>query len=243
MIDVNNKHTKIDNIIINQFMGLGDILFSIAIAKRLYDIGYNIIWPVNNSFLTIQKNFEWINFVDKQATNIDYENTSISIFDNNLVLPLRWSNNVFNNGNSTTCMIDKYRILGLSPDLWTTLSWKRDTKKEDELFYEVLGLTDDTKYNVINENFRMFKKVSISCENEYRNIKFEIIDGYNILDWYKVIENATTIHTVGTSIVFMIEVIPTPKLEKYVLYPRIPDEYDCKYYNYLLKKPTHEKTI
>lgn len=240
MINLENKKKDIDNIIINQFMGLGDILFSIPIAKKLNDIGYNIIWPVDVSFLNIQKNFDYIKFINKDEYNMNYELDSISTINNNLVIPLRYANNLLNNGNPITCMSDKYKMVNISLDEWSKLSWKRDLIKEDQLYYDVLGLSDNEEYNLINESFSMTKKINIDCNNGLKNIKFDIIDGFNVLDWYKVISNSKNIHTVGTSIIFIIEVIPTNKLCDYFLYARRPDETDCNYYNYLLKKPTKE---
>lgn len=240
MINLENKKKDINNIIINQFMGLGDILFSIPIAKKLNDIGYNIIWPVNFPFLDIQKNFDYIKFINKDEYNIDYDSDSISIIDDSMIIPLRYANNLLNNGDPITCMSDKYKMVNFSLDEWKNLSWKRDLNKENELYYNILGLSDDDNYNLINVSFSMNKKINIDCKNGLKNIKFDIIEGFNILDWYKVISNAKNIHTVGTSIVFIIEVIPTNKLCDYFLYARKPDELDCKYYNYLLKKPTKE---
>jgi hypothetical protein len=238
-----NIYTKIDgvdNIIINQFMGMGDILFCIPLSKYFKDLGYNIIWPINNEFLGIKKNFEFIEFVDKSEFNMDYNSNSIIIDGRSLILPLRFANNIINNGEPKTCMIDKYKFLNLPSEMWTTLEWKRDIKKENELYYDILKIKDDEEYNLINETFNMDKKIHIDCDNGLRNIKFDIIDGFGILDWYKVIENAINIHTVGTSIVFIIEVIPTKKLCDYFLYARRPFEPNCDYYNYLLKKPTKE---
>ena len=61
------------------------------------------------------------------------------------------------------------------------------------------------------------------------------IDGFTMLDWRKVIENAKTIHTVGTSINIIIEVMDTMATE-YHLYARKPIEHDCNHYNYLFNK-------
>ena len=165
MINLEKKIKDIDNIIINQFMGLGDILFSIPIAKKLNDIGYNVIWPVDESFLDIQKNFEYIKFINKDEYNMDYDLDSISTINNSLVIPLRYANNLLNNGNPITCMSDKYKMVNISLDEWTKLSWKRDLDKENKLYYDVLGLSDNEEYNLINESFSMTKKINIDCNN------------------------------------------------------------------------------
>jgi hypothetical protein len=235
---LDNYNTK--KIIVNQFIGLGDILFCIPIFKNLNKLGYDIIWPVNENFLNIQKNFNFIKFISKEKLNIDYDNDKIFFYEDNLVLPLRFCNNILNNGNQLTCMSDKYKYFDFNIDMWKTLTWDRDYEKENILYYDILGLKDNENFNLINKEFNMDKKINIDVKNNFKNIDFKIIDGFNILDWYKVIENSTNIHTVGTAIIFLIEVIPTLKLKDYVLYPRIPFEYNCNYYNYLLKKVTKE---
>jgi len=240
MIDILNKNNDIDNIIINQFMGLGDILFSIPIAKSLHDVGYNIIWPVDKAFLNIQKNFEWIKFIDKDTYHIEYDNDCALVNDRDFILPLRYANNLISNGLTINCMSDKYKLVNLPLDKWRTLEWKRDIEKENKLYYDILKLSDNDEYNLINESFSMFRKININSNNTFKNIKFDIIEDFSILDWYKVIENAKNIYTVGTSVVFIIEVIPTNKLVDYFLYARRPDELNCDNYNYLLKKPTKE---
>ena len=235
---INNYKSK--NIVINQFMGLGDILFSIPIAEYFFNLGYNITWPINNEFLNIKKNFNYINFIDKNSLNINYESIDIVENENFLIIPLRFSNNLLNNGDPSTCMSDKYKYIDLDINMWKNLKWERDKPTENKLYYDILGLKDDEEYNLVNETYNMDKKISIDINNGLKTIQFKIIENFNILDWYKVIENATNIYTVGTSLIFLIEVIPTKKLNQYILYPRKPIENDCSYYNYLLDKVTKE---
>ena len=55
------------------------------------------------------------------------------------------------------------------------------------------------------------------------------------MDWGRVIENASAMHTVGTSINYIIELLPT-KARQIHLYPRIPQEKNFDNYDYLLSK-------
>lgn len=221
-------------------MGIGDILFIIPIIKELNDEGYNITWPINPDFLNIQKNFKYINFVDKNTFNIDYDITEIIDVDEFTILPVRFSNNLLGNGNPITCLPDKYKFFDVDLNKWRNLKWDRDYSMENKLYYDVLGLSDDEEYNLINDTYSMNQKITINYDNNIKNINCNLIDGFNLLDWYKVIENATNIYTVGTSIIFLIEVIPTNKLKNYFLYPRKPIESNCDNYNYLLNKVTKE---
>jgi hypothetical protein len=221
------------NIVINQFMGLGDILFIIPICDYYYNLGHNIIFPINEEFLNIQKNFKHIQFVNKNNYHIDYESNEIIENEEYTILPIRFSNNILNNGDSKTCMSDKYKFLNLPLNIWKTLKWERDLQKEDELYYNILKIKDGEKYNLINTSFSMNKSIKLDLNNGLRNINMTIIKDFNLLDWYKVITNASSIHTVGTSINYMIEVINTTNdLHLY----RREGEKDFSFYLYLFEK-------
>jgi hypothetical protein len=221
------------NIIINQFIGLGDILFIIPICDYYYNLGHNIIFPINEEFLNIQKNFKHIQFVNKNNYHIDYESNEIVEYEDYTILPLRFSNNILNNGNPETCMSDKYQFLNLPLDIWKNLKWERDFEKENELYYDVLGLKDGEEYNLINTSFSMDKNINLNLNNGLKNINMKILKDFNLLDWYKVITNASSIHTVGTSIIFIIEVMKTTNdLNLY----RREGEKDFSFYLYLLEK-------
>jgi hypothetical protein len=120
---------------------------------------------------------------------------------------------------------------------WRESSWVRDTPKEDELFYEVMGLKDGEKFNLINATFRndLSGWVSVQVRNDYRNVELKTLQGFTLLDWCKVIENASTIHTVSTSINYLIELLDL-KASEIHLYVRKPDERDFRNIDYLFSK-------
>jgi hypothetical protein len=61
----------------------------------------------------------------------------------------------------------------------------------------------------------------------------EIIDGFTLLDWYKVLQNAKQIHTVSTSIIYMLEKMEL-NAEAVCIYIRKPEEQDLKNIDYIL---------
>lgn len=229
------KYSKNKNIIINQFMGLGDILFIIPICYNFIDKGYNVILPVNKEFMNISENFDMIKIIDKNTLKIDYENNSIIETNNDVIIPLRFANNLLNNGDPRTCMSDKYKFVNLPLNLWKNLKWKRNINKENELYYNILNLKDYSEYTLVNNLYSMNFKINININDNSNNlINMRIIDGYNLLDWYKVIQNAKYIHTVGTAINYIMEVIPMKSKELH-LYRR-PMEKDFSFYLYLFDK-------
>ena len=64
------------------------------------------------------------------------------------------------------------------------------------------------------------------------------IPGFSLFDWSLVIEKATEIHTVGTSINYLIELLEIEGKEV-VLYKRLPDENHYENYDYILEKHSY----
>lgn len=223
------------NIIINQFQGLGDILFCIPIARELLNNGnQNIIWPVNPIYLNIQKHFPDIQFVNKETFKMDYNRKDIYELNSCTVIPMRFSDSIMKVP-YYDCMRSKYTMVGLDMDVWRTLTFKRDHANETALFKK-LGLRPGVKYTLVNECFRTGSSGRVDIQtNNAKVVKMSTIEGFTLLDWSLVIEHASEIHTVGTSINYLIEILK-PKAKAIHLYIRKPDEKDFKNYDYILSK-------
>lgn len=59
------------------------------------------------------------------------------------------------------------------------------------------------------------------------------IDGYSIFDWIGIMVNAQSIHTVGTSLVFLMDIIISMPSDMHI-YRRTDKDHST--YNYLLTK-------
>jgi hypothetical protein len=85
---------------------------------------------------------------------------------------------------------------------------KRNLEKESKLI-EFLKLEDNEPFNLINRNFGTppnFKTNDhINPLNGLKNIYMDILPGFNIFDWIRVIENAREIHTMETSLYYILE--------------------------------------
>ena len=67
---------------------------------------------------------------------------------------------------------------------------------------------------------RLMKSMEVFPEFDLPVIDLEIIDGFSLFDWCKVIENAQEIHTVHTSMPYLIDKLDI-KAEKYYMYQGI----------------------
>jgi len=222
MIKIMDKYEKI--IIINQPTGLGDILFTVPIARHYKEKGYTVIYPYDTIFGDIGKHFPDLVFIDRKELKFDYECREERVYNNVRIIPMRWSN-------GTGCineytMLSKYELVDLPLELWSTLTWKRDTENENKLRNV---LPED--YVLVNKNWHhSIKKMEIEITSEYPIVEMGMIKGFTLLDWCKVLEDAKEIHTVGTSLVYVLEILGL----KAHLYRR-PGEWNFRNYDYLLK--------
>jgi hypothetical protein len=213
--------------IFNQYQGLGDILFCEPIARRFCDEGKNeIFWPINDEFMWLKDYIKYINFVPKSQHSINYESLHLgNLNSEEYFVPLRFANpivrklNPHDYSDQYHTMLDKYRMLELPEDMWRTFKWERNIEKENVLYNL---LVKDKNYVLINSKWSN-GNVIINTESTYQNINMGLLDGFTLFDWAKIIENASEIHTVATSNLFLLETLNL-KANKVNIYPRKPIE-------------------
>lgn len=236
-------------VIINQCGGgLGDQLFIEPIMRRYHEQGYVVINVVMPEYFWLNEYFQYVHFrrlnempgFDREQCNDHYKYEGIP------VVPLRFANPLVkglephDGSDRPNWMSDKYVFMGLPVDTWKTLQWTRYDLKEDKLFRS-LRITGD--YALVNDNFGGgFASAGILDETTYNPsaapvedgyermtlpiVKMRKIDGFTMLDWAKVIINASEIYTVETSVIYMIETLPV-KAKKWCMFPRRPYDTNC----------------
>ena len=227
---------KVNTIIINTFFGAGDILFVQSIANRFVKQGYKVLWPVTSVYEPLAKHFPNVTMVDKSFVNIDYNRTDAYELNGCRVIPLRFADSICKVP-YTSCMMSKYLLMGQD---WQT--WKddcvivRDMPAENRLI-ELLGLNDGEPYNLISEQFTTggARNIFITPPNNgYKNVYMKFIEGYTLIDWVTVMQNAATIHAVASSNIYVFELFPPNAIVN--LYIRRPQENNHDNYSYLLTK-------
>jgi hypothetical protein len=207
--------------IIDQPFGIGDILFLSPIVSQIE--ADKLIWPVIDHYYWIHDYIKIPNLTfikNSEFNKSDYQEFAYIPFRNaHGILP-----------KSEDCMIAKYNILGAQLDYFYTGIKNiitRNTTKELEL-YNLLGIRDKESYIIINNNFagpEYNYKLDINISTTDKIIYMDYINGFTLLDWMYVLENAKSIHTVSTSLFFVIESINTDNIELN-LYPRKPLDTD-----------------
>jgi len=197
--------------LVRQPAGLGDVLFTQKIYKFLQKKGYEVIWPIIDEFM-------WINeYLDVKFVSInenfpckEYYSTNVPLqIVDSLIIPLQSADTLVSN---CKIMESKYRIMNLDFSDWQDyLIIKRDEKKERELYYDVLSLKDDEEYCVILKNYGSPPRHAVYDKINYtgnlRTIEINFYENYTLFDWSKVLENASEIHIIDSSINYLIEKI------------------------------------
>jgi len=220
------------NHIFNQFFGIGDIMFIEPIMRRSFQSGHKVILPVLEKYFDTQKHFPYIEFIKKDELDIDYENQEVVETKTDVIFPVRWSREFFNSPLNCT-MKNKYKMFDIPLNEWRSFTFLRDMDNERRLIKE---LNIPEKFNLINHNWHTFNDShrDFSVRNGLKNIEMKFIPGYTLMDWSSIIERATTIHTVNTALLYLIETLDV--CDRLYLYSRRKDGKDFKNTEYLRTK-------
>lgn len=222
-------------VIINQTWGLGDIIFCQAIAWKYIQQGHKVLWPVESNFIEgLNRAYPEITFIDKNLLNIDYECREIRKHEEVLILPLRFADSIMN-VQYKDCMRSKYLMAEMPLDCWKIPASFKRTWTNGSRLYEKLNPSKG-EYNLISRFFGTNSQfvAPIKVNNGFTNIELCTIKGYSLFDWADLIEDASEIHAVSSSILYILELLDL-KMPIH-LYKREPLEHNFENVDYLFTK-------
>lgn len=198
--------------LINQPAGLGDILFCQKIAYvALQEFGCEkVVWPVSEVYNYLSE------YVSQPKVYFETKNQEPNLGKNIinteelLYIPLVSSDSVINHSDMRAHGHIKYKFFFNTEykDWKNYFTLQRNFERELELI-KYLNLNINEPFNLINRNFGTppnFKiNNKIKPSNNLKNIYMDILPGFNIFDWIGVIEKATEIHTMETSLYYILE--------------------------------------
>ena len=215
-------------VLMQQPAGFGDIMFCLKIAsKYVEECGAKVIWPVINEYIWI-KDYVHLNGVEFCSIYDDFEYKNlynstyldVTKVGDCIVIPLQAAWNKYKDGK---IMEAKYRIVGMDSRDWHKyFTFTRNRIKENELFVK-LGLFDEMDYVLVNKKYAsppntlIYDKMIVPSNKHI--VEVDYVEGYNMFDWSKVIENASEIHMVDSGFNYIIDKL-TLKTNKLYLYPR-----------------------
>jgi|688.fasta_scaffold190958_4 IS1 family transposase len=233
-----NNYKKI--MLINQPAGLGDIFYLQKAVKYYADQGVKIYWPVQKEFgyLTEYLDYPNINYYP-QDKNYPYKNlcegqynlfskqykTSIMDHENNIQIlytPFTHAHaefEIFQKVKST--MLVKYSLVDQTHENWQNyFTFKRNPKRE-EILKNKLNLKKNEEFIFVNDLFASPPNMLKREMNIKSNLKIVYNDGLpcHIFDYCWILENAKEIHTIESSLCYIVEVLNTT--DKLFMYSRI----------------------
>ena len=218
--------------LIHQPAGIGDVFFLQYVVRKYMAMGYHVIWPLKDEILWIKDYILDIEFCSKQDDfpGKQYYGQDVVILSPQFVYlgldkPHFWG---IPGLGGTRLMASKYTVLNLDHKKWAEgFTFKRNREKEEQLYYTVLGLKDDSEYVYVNDftNTDIRRTGTLANKSyDYPIIENRIIDGFSLFDWTKVLENAKEIHTIPTAVCFIVDVIDTDA--KIFYYPQDKRQYE-----------------
>lgn len=215
-----------------QTFGLGDIIFEQTVVRKIAK-NSPILWGVEKHFCEgLSRAYPDISFIDKERLNIDYLSKEDRIEDGVRYIPFRFADQILKVPYSR-CMASKYEIFNMDCSTWKQQAmWTRDRQKEQALF-DLLGLKEGQEYTLVNRFFGTQSQLVAPIAE--KGVEMCTIEGYSLMDWAKIIEQASVIRTVSTSLFYLLELLNLQAKEIH-LYPRKPIETDFRNIDYLFTK-------
>ena len=225
--------------LIRQPAGIGDILFTQKIAKKLLETGRcsKVIWPVIEQYNYLQQYIGTpdISYIDEREDFIYkelYASPMNTLYENDdiLYIPLQHSD-------QTTTLPDprahgqiKYKFCNLDFKDWKDyLTLKRD-KRREEHFADCLNFNYNKKFNLINKNYGSppgnITRDDISPLNGYQNLYMEFYPNIHLFDWMSIMARAEEIHTIETSLCYILEKMNIKNVNVYSKYTVNNDSVD-----------------
>ena len=220
-----------------QYFGIGDVIFTQTLVKNIAE-GNKILWPVMSQFVDgLNRAYPDVTFIDYKLTAIDFERKYDQEINGVRYLPIRWADSI-RNVPYNECMRSKYDLYNQSWQDWKDKAiWQRSRELEYHLFHKVLGLEEGEKFNLVSNVFGSDSslKLNIAPNNGLRNVEMTTIPHYSLFDWAYVMERATNIYAVSSSIIYILEMIDLVAKE-ISIYKRAPIEKNHDNYSYILQK-------
>jgi len=209
--------------LIYQPLGLGDIIWIQPIVDVMISEGYVVYYPVGSVYYDIvsqyikKKNLIWVKESDNFPLKQYYGNPNFHQTENELYIPVGYADRYLP---KCPVMISKYYFLSIPiSDYRKHFKLIRNYQREEKLIntYNLYG-----DYVLVNKSFGTDSKdrnitpeVDSDVKVHVMNIDEDKKNGFHIFDWISALENASEIHTVETSICYLIDKYCNNKMYMY----------------------------
>lgn len=224
--------------IFSQYFGIGDVIFAQGVANKFAQEGYNITWPVMPHFVDgLSVAYPHIKFLpytifDKTLFEVKSDVVAKGI----RIVPIRWADQILGVP-PAQWMRAKYDLYGLDYKKWKLhAEYKRNIIREKTLA-AVYGVRKNEDFVLVNNlyNSELSGKRDILVNTDLKVINMRHIEGYSLFDYSWMIENATEIHVVNSSILYLLELLDY-KAHHVHIYARPTENGGFPHVDYLMTK-------
>lgn len=211
--------------LVNQPVGLGDILFCLKIGYHYHDLGYKVVWPVKDVYFDQVKKYVDCPFEFIAFDKVGYHMSNTPIFTEEFVyLPLDGSERIVGG----RIMEAKYKLARV-PDYKDWKDYfhiKRDTAKEEELFNRFDLKEED--YVLVNYWYGSppgsLKMYADLHNTNLKQVEVDYLEGFSIFDWCKIVEYATEICITDSVLTLIVEKLQPKSAQHYTCILRQSDK-------------------
>jgi len=199
------------NCLIYQPLGLGDILWVQPIVNHFISLGYEVFYPVGDLYYDsvrkhiVKEHLHWLRESDAFPMKEKYGQMQAHVTDEELYLPLGHADRYFS---GAPIMSTKYYFVDLPIVDWRKhVEFVRDYEKEELLLnkYDLKGefvlMNNHYGTNPIQRQINLIQDKKVHVLNYQDSVK----NNFSIFDWIGAIENASSIHTVETSLCYFVD--------------------------------------
>lgn len=184
---------------------IGDIIRVLPAAKYFADKGEQVYWCCDKKYHSMFDYVDYVKPVEKPvlcSTVIDIN------FGINQKTPLHWQW-IKKRPQLDSFLTFKYQLLGVPISEVSNLVYNRNFEKERLLFERICP---NDSYVLIHSASDYGTPITEIDYPDYANqVFFKPVEGYTIFDWRLIIENASEIHCIDSSLVNFVDCLPNIK--------------------------------
>lgn len=207
---------NIDTLLIKQPGKVGDIIRVLPIAKWYADRGFIVFWKCPKMYHSL---FDYVDYATPVEADGDYTKTIDLSFGIDTSAPVHqdW---LKRKPTLDSFVSLKYELAGVPIEALHTFEYTRNHAKEQELFDKVVG--QKTSYKLVHRSSDYGSSIDVSGDC----ILFKPADGFTIFDWRLVIERATEIHCIDSSLVNFVDNLKVKADLFYYITDKVPMQAD-----------------
>lgn len=211
---------KIKTVLIYQPGKVGDIICCLPIAQWYVDRGFKVYWQCPKQYHSL---FDYVdNICPIESRSGKYDKVIDIAFgiDEKSQHHMNW---IKQRRTLDSFVQLKYKIAEVPISELRNLKYKRNESAEETLF-DMLGLSAFDSYALTHLNSDY--GTAALCFTEKPVVEFKKVGEFTIFDWRKVIENASEIHAIDSSLCNFVDAIDTKAELNYYITDKIPIKAD-----------------